>query len=175
MVVLRYLMLLFDLSGVFAASSPMRRAFLLAKIPLSVVLPQSLSFQERWLRNVCFANLPLSEAKQVCRRRGLIHQTPNEIPRSWASHSLAFFRLSRSKKGSAARRLLTYHLISPISRRSAQDDLLKWGEVRDFTLTGCRGRQPLPICARLIFLIVGATSGRPRAFKERPYGFGCRP
>ena len=35
--------------------------------------------------------------------------------------------------------------ISPISRRSAQDDLLKWGEVRDFTLTGCRGRQPLPI------------------------------
>ena len=34
-------------------------------------LTQNLSFQERWLRNVCFANLPLSEAKQVCRRRGL--------------------------------------------------------------------------------------------------------
>ena len=56
-------------------------------------------------------------------------QAPNEIPRSWASHSLAFFRLSRSKKGSTPRRFLPHHPIAQISRRSAQDDLLKWGAV----------------------------------------------
>ena len=37
-------------------------------------------------------------------------QAPNEIPRSWASHSLAFFRLTRSKKGSTPRRFLPYPL-----------------------------------------------------------------
>ena len=40
---LRDLMLLFDLSGVQAASSPMRRAFLLAKIPLNMVLLKAFS------------------------------------------------------------------------------------------------------------------------------------
>ena len=41
--------------------------------------------------------------------------------------------------------------------------------------TGSRGRLPLPICAIFYILIVGATIGRPREFKERPYGFDCFP
>ena len=40
---------------------------------------------------------------------------------------LSFARLKFSKK--TLRRLLPYHPIAEISRRSAQDDLLKWGAV----------------------------------------------
>ena len=86
---------------------------------------------------------PFRRGGCVCRRRGLIHQTPNEIPRSWACHSLAFFRLSRSKKGSTPRRLFPYHPILPISRRSAQDDLFKWGAVGILRFLG-QSRAPTP-------------------------------
>ena len=34
-----------------------------------------------------------------------------------------------------------------------------------------KGAVPYRFVWRLIFLIVGATIGRPRAFEERPYGF----
>ena len=69
-------------------------------------------------------------------RRGLRPQNTNEIPRSWASNSLAFFRLTRSKKGSTPRRFLLCHPISPTSCRSAQDDLLKWGDICYFDRRG---------------------------------------
>ena len=73
--------------------------------------------------------LDVERSETGVRLRGQRHPNTNEIPRSWASHSLAFFRLTRSKKGSTPRRLLTHRPTLPTSRRSAQDDLLKWGAV----------------------------------------------
>ena len=77
-------------------------------------------------------------------------QAPNEIPRSWASHSLAFFRLSRSKKGSTPRRFLPHHPIAQISRRSAQDDLLGWGVVVALGRRVVEGADPYR-CVRYLF------------------------
>ena len=100
-------------------------------------------------------------------------QAPNEIPRSWASHSLAFFRLTRSKKGSTPRRLFPYHPILPISRRSAQDDLLKWGAVVRVveapTPTGvfdicCFDRRAVACCRRLLkyhYVLSGRSKNTP--------------
>ena len=109
--------------------------------PPRSTLTQRLSSQESWRCN---------------RLRGLIHQTPNEIPRSWASHSLAFFRLTRSKKGSTPRRILPYRPILPTSRRSAQDDLLGGGVVRDFSLTDRQFAKQIwtPVPTGLIVILI---------------------
>ena len=96
--------------------------------------------------------LDVERSETGVRLRGQRHPNTNEIPRSWASHSLAFFRLTRSKKGSTPRRLLTHRPTLPTSRRSAQDDLLKWGAVVILKFLGTpRTTSPTGLCAFDIF------------------------
>ena len=71
LVVLRVLMLLFDLSGVYAASSPMRRAFLLVGVG---------AFDDPLLSVVLHKASPFRRGGCVCRRRGLRHPSTKRDP-----------------------------------------------------------------------------------------------
>ena len=51
---------------------------------------------------------------------------------------------------------MPYHPISPISRRSAQDDLLGWGAVGDLIQKGRRGATPTGFGGGFDVVIVGA-------------------